>query len=319
MKKKQRRIGLVLGGGGARGWAHIGVIHAIREAGLDVACVVGTSMGALVGAAFASGRLDDLQAVAQDLDWRQVLALMSDISLSRTGLIDGKHIVDFVQDHVMPGNIEDLPLPYAAIATDIRTGDEVVLRRGSIAAAVRASIAIPGLFTPLCLESRVLVDGGLVNPLPVNVAREMEVDFIIAVDITRSPLPSRQSDPRTQSSRRVQILEGTQRFLEKLHLNVPQLDGDALPAIFRPENGTDQPSLVEIYGNMMRIFQRQITIMHLALHPPDLLIQPDVQDISTMEFHRATDAIRAGHEAATQALRRIDDKGRVRQETPEAG
>jgi NTE family protein len=296
----------VLGSGGARGWAHIGVIKAIREAGLEVTCVAGTSMGALVGAAFVSGRIDSLEQVAINLDWRQVLALMSDVSLPRAGLIDGRHVVDFVREHVLPGNIEDLPIPYAALATDIQTGEEVVLRRGPIPEAVRASIAIPGLFTPVCMGARVLVDGGLVNPLPVNVAREMGSDFVIAVDITRSPLPGKPSEPRHAVSCADQIRTSTQGFLERLNLRLPAVDWNALPAIFRGGSGPDQPNLFEIHGNMMRIFQRQITLTRLQLHPPDLLIQPDVQAISTMEFHRAEDAIKAGYTATRDAIARLD-------------
>ncbi len=306
MQKPTRQIGLVLGGGGARGWAHIGVIKAIREAGLEVTCVAGTSMGALVGAAFVSGRIDDLEKVAVTLDWRQVLSLMSDISLPRAGLIDGRRVVDFVREHVLPGDIGDLPMPYAAVATDIQTGEEVVLRRGPIPEAVRASIAIPGLFTPVCMDSRVLVDGGLVNPLPVNVAREMGADYVIAVDITRSPLPGRSSEARDSVSRRNQLRRSTQGFLESLNLRLPAVDWNALPAIFRTGSGPDQPNLFEIHGNMMRIFQHQITLMRLQLNPPDLLIQPDVQAIRTMEFHRAEDAIIVGYAATRDALARLE-------------
>ncbi len=303
MQHNTRKIGLVLGSGGARGWAHIGVINAIREAGYEIQCVAGTSMGALVGAAFASGHLDTLQKVAQDLDWRRVLGLMSDLSLPHRGLIDGKHIVDFIREHVLPGNIEDLSMPFAAIATDIVTGDEVVLRQGSIPNAVRASIAIPGLFTPLCQNENVLVDGGLVNPLPVDVARDMGAKTVFAVDITRSPLPAKISPPRLSASRRDQIRQSTQHLVDALQTRLPALDWNALPAMFRSDTTEPNlPNIFEIYGNMMRIFQRQITLTRLQLHPPDLLIQPDVQSLSTMEFHRADEAIQAGYKAARTAL-----------------
>lgn len=296
---KHKRIGLALGSGGARGWAHIGVINAIREAGLDVYAVAGTSMGSLVGAAFASGKISDLQHVAQNLDWRQVLSMMLEFSLPRTGLIDGARIVEFVREHVLATDIEHLPMPFAAVATDIQTGEEVVLKTGSVTDAVRASIAIPGLFTPLITDKRALVDGGLVNPLPINIVRDLGADFIIAVDITRSPLPGRSRDwtaPAANSLTRLQ--NGTRHFLDKL--NIPEIDFTALSKRFT--TGTDTPNIFEIYGNMMRIFQRQITSIRLKLDPPDLLIQPDVQDISTMEFHRAGDTIQAGYDAARKAL-----------------
>jgi len=302
MRRKHKRIGLALGSGGARGWAHIGVINAIREAGLDVYAVAGTSMGSLVGAAFASGKLEDLHRVALNLDWRQVLAMMVEFSLPRSGLIDGARIVDFVRGHVLPTDIENLPMPFAAVATDIETGEEVVMRTGSVTDAVRASIAIPGLITPLVTSKHVLVDGGLVNPLPVDVARDLGADFIIAVDITRSPLPGRttHTSSTTGSSNLAKLQNGTRRFFDKL--NIPDFDFNARSLPKQLTAGDDTPNVFEIYGNMMRIFQRQITSIRLKLAPPDLLIQPDVQDISTMEFHRAEDAIKAGYEAARKAL-----------------
>ncbi len=298
---KKRKIGLALGSGGARGWAHIGVIRAIREAGLEVYAVAGTSMGSLVGAAFASGKIDDLNHVALNLDWRQVLSMMLEFSVPRTGLIDGARIVDFVRKQVLPTDIEQLPMPFAAVATDIQSGEEVVLKTGSVTDAVRASIAIPGLFTPLITATHVLVDGGLVNPLPINVARDLGANFIIGVDITRSPLPGRSMDDAETGNNSLTRLEnGTRRFFDKL--NIPEFDFNVLSKRFT--TGSNTPNIFEIYGNMMRIFQRQITSIRLKLDPPDLLIQPDVQDISTMEFHRAGDAIEAGYEAARRALAR---------------
>lgn len=268
---------------------------------MDIHAVAGTSMGSLVGAAFASGKIEDLHHVALNLDWRQVFSMMLEFSVPRTGLIDGARIVDFVREQVLPTDIEQLPMPFAAVATDIQSGEEVVLKTGSVTDAVRASIAIPGLFTPLVTDKHVLVDGGLVNPLPINVARDLGADFIIGVDITRSPLPGRSMDETiTGNSSLAKLQNGTRRFFDKL--NIPEFDFNALSKRFT--TGSDAPNIFEIYGNMMRIFQRQITSIRLKLDPPDLLIQPDVQDISTMEFHRAADAIKAGYEAARQALAR---------------
>jgi NTE family protein len=301
-----RRVGLALGGGGARGWAHIGVINAVRDAGLDVHCVAGTSMGALVGAAFASGKLDALHQVALDLEWRRVLHYFFELSLPRTGLIDGSRIVEFVREHVLPTEISELPVPFAAVATDVLTGEEVVIREGPVTDAVRASVAIPGMFTPFVREDHVLVDGGLVNPLPVSVARSLGAEFVIAVDITREPQPahaSRQTagEPLTGQAEFVRN-ERTRRVLNKLNIKLRGADSATLPASRKSSRKDAVPNIFEIYGNSMRIVQRQITEMRLKLERPDVLIQPGIQDISTMEFHRAADAIRAGHEAARTAL-----------------
>lgn len=300
-----------MGGGGARGWAHIGVINAVRELGINVYCVAGTSMGALVGAALASGKIDALHQVALDLDWRRVLYYFLELSFPRMGLIDGGRVVEFVKEHVMPAGIPELPMPFAAVATDVLTGEELIIRDGNVTDAVRASIAIPGMFTPLVREGRVLVDGGLVNPLPVRVARDLGADYVIAVDITRAPLPGprRQkpfADTEGPSAEPEPILlrnHGTGRLLDRLNVRLRGFDFASLPAARKWFAKDELPNIFEIYGNSMRIIQRQITAMRLKLEPPDVLIQPDVQDISTMDFHRATDAIRAGYDAAMGALK----------------
>jgi NTE family protein len=310
MKRHKKRIGLALGSGGARGWSHIGVIKAVLDRGIEPYCVAGTSMGALVGAAFASGRIDALHQVAMDLDWKRIAYFFLELSLPRMGLIDGTRIVEFVKEYVSPVNIEELALPFAAVATDISTGDEVVLKAGNVIDAVRASIAIPGMLTPLVRDESLLVDGGLVNPLPISVARQLGADFVIAVDITRAPLPTRSRPgprPRTEGrpySRPVELARtnSTGKLLNRLNAKLRGLDFAALPASKRWFGKDDLPSIFDIYGNSMRIIQRQITTTRLMLEPPNLLIRPDVQDIRTTEFHRAADAVLAGYRAAQEAL-----------------
>ncbi len=311
MRWKKKRIGLVLGSGGARGWAHIGVINAIHDLGIEIHCVAGVSMGALVGAAFASGKIDALHHVALDLDWQRIAYYFMEFSLPRTGLIDGTRIVEFVKEHVSPLAIEELPIPFSAVATDVLTGDEVVLNQGSVIDAVRASIAIPGMFTPLVRNNRVLVDGGLVNPLPIGLARQMGADVVIAVDVTRAPLPARhRSKVRSRDVKHTQPYVPTQpdrtehmhHVLAGLNLKLRSFDSARLSALKKWFTRDDLPNIFEIYGNTMRIIQKQITAMRIELDPPDLLIQPNIQDIRTMDFNRAADAIQAGYEAAWIAL-----------------
>lgn len=176
------KVGLALGSGSARGWAHMGVIKALTEADIRVDYVAGTSIGAVVGAVYASGKIGALEDVALQLDWRQIVSFL-DVVFPKSGLIDGKKIADFVRTHVTPKNIEDLTLPFCAISTDLETGSEVVIRKGDVIEAVRASISIPGIFTPVRRNGMILVDGGLVDPVPVRVVREMGADFVIAVDL----------------------------------------------------------------------------------------------------------------------------------------
>jgi NTE family protein len=296
---RRPRIGVALGSGGARGWAHIGVLDALREAGIDIHCVAGASMGALVGAAFAAGRLADLRQVAVELDWKRVLGYFAELSLSGSGLIDGRKIRRFLSEYVGAINIERLTLPYAAVATDIETGREVVLRAGNVVEAVRASISIPGLFTPGRRDGAFLVDGGLVNPIPVSVARALGADAVIAVDVVRAPLPVRREDavrrPRFKRPRgeiAAQLFDAIEIRIADLNLRRAAIDGRRGGA----------PGIIDVFGNAARIVQRQIADMRLEREPPDVLIQPDVQNISTMDFHRAAEAISAGRAAVAPHL-----------------
>ena len=177
-----KKIGLALGSGSARGWAHIGVIRALAEAGIRIDCVAGTSIGALVAAVYASGNIDSLEEVVLQIDWKQI-AYSLDVVFPKSGLIDGKKVAAFIRSQVKQINIEDLPLPFRAVSTDLATGSEVVIKQGDIIEAVRASISVPGIFTPVKKGGTILVDGGLVNPVPVSVVREMGADFVIAVDL----------------------------------------------------------------------------------------------------------------------------------------
>ncbi|CUZ57634.1 NTE family protein rssA [Serratia marcescens] len=175
------KVGLALGSGSARGWSHIGVIRALQAAGYKPDIICGTSIGALVGAVHAAGHLDWLEAWVRKLDWQGILTLM-DFNISG-GLLEGRRLVDFFRQRFNDEGIEKLSMPFACVATELQTGREVWLNEGSVIDAVRASIALPGLFTPAQYEGHVLVDGGLVNPVPVSLCRAMGADVVIAVDL----------------------------------------------------------------------------------------------------------------------------------------
>jgi len=302
--QKRPRVGLALSAGGARGWAHIGVIETLLAAGVPIDCVAGTSMGALVGAALAADRLAPLHEVAVELDWKRVLSHFVELSFPRAGLIDGRRILQFLKRHVGEPLIESLARPYAAVATDVGTGREVVLRSGKLLEAVRASIAIPGLFTPAVTASGVLVDGGLVNPLPVSTARALGADFVIAVDVIRAPLPVSMLRREWNFPRRSRLPQPRSELGKRLHkaLESAFAGWNRVRTHARGTDRSDLPNLFEIFGNAARIVQRQITDMRLEREPPDLLIQPAVQEIRTMDFHRAAEAIAAGAAAAASAL-----------------
>ena len=181
-RRGRREVGLALGSGAARGWAHIGVIRAIHEAGIKVDYVAGTSIGALVGAAFASGNIDALESFVKRLDWKGAMSLL-DLGLPRSGLLDGKKVTASIRERVDPGDVEDLPIPFCAVATNLVDGSEVRMDKGDLVEAIRASISIAGVFTPVRKGDMLLVDGGILNPVPAGVARDMGARYVIAVDV----------------------------------------------------------------------------------------------------------------------------------------
>ncbi|PJJ99575.1 patatin [Lysobacteraceae bacterium NML91-0213] len=261
-----RRIGLALGGGSARGWAHIGVIRELEALGVEVHLIAGTSIGALVGAIHAGGALGEFEEWVGTLTRRTMFSLM-DFQLG-SGVLKGTRLMDFFRACFQDRDIEDLALPFAATATSLRTGAEVWLRSGSMLDAVRASIALPGLFSPVLHEGRLLVDGGLVNPVPVSLARAMEADFVIGVDLSTDLLE--RSAPHAA----------------------------AVP----PGRAPGQPSMLDVITTSIDIMQVRISRSRMAGDPPEALIRPRVAHIGILEFHRAAEAIAAGREAVQEAL-----------------
>lgn len=298
-------VGLALGSGSARGWAHIGVIRALMEAGLSVHCIAGTSIGAAVGAVFASGELDALEDMALRLDWKQVASFF-DAVLPKSGLIDGKKVSEFIRAHVKETRIERLPIPYCAVATDLETGEEVAIREGDIIEAVRASFSIPAILTPVRWNGRILVDGGLVNPVPVNVLRDMGADFTVAVDLNRgvvgrkapsqpapSPGPPVPDTPATET--KVRIAKALQRRFSRVGL-------PALPQIKRWRSREQLPSIFDVVTTSINIMETFITTTRLEQDRPDLLIQPKLGHMRWLDFHRAGEAIAEGYREARERL-----------------
>ena len=301
------KVGLALGSGSARGWSHIGVIHALEEAGVTVDYIAGTSIGALVGAVYASGRIDLLEEAVQQFS-RKIILSLSDPVLPKSGLIDGVKIADFIYQYVLDKPIERLPLPLAIIATDLNTGDEVVLKEGSIIEAIRASISLPGIFKPVRKDNYLLVDGGLVNPVPVRTVREMGADFVIAVDLNCDLIQNRQNgltpsdDSRnTQMDEQIHTIPGkrtTALLSEKLRNINLATTGKIKQWMARDP----QPSIIEVLMTSKKIMESQITTVNLRSDPPDVLIQPKLGHISFMEFHRAEEIIAEGYRAASSQL-----------------
>ncbi|MCX8072318.1 MAG: patatin-like phospholipase family protein [Candidatus Binatia bacterium] len=286
------KIGVALSGGGAAGMAHVGVLEELVAAGLPIRCVAGTSAGAMVGAAFANGQLEAFRNTMCELTRARVLRLFDPI-WPQAGLLEGRRSLELVRPH-LGTTIEALPIAFAAVATDLDTGEEVVLQSGSVLEAVRASIAIPGLFTPQRLGPRILVDGGLVNPIPADVARALGADFVIAVSVLQvhpAVLPRRV----TRSSLTEQWSERLRRRWKKPPLSTSRL----LPET----NGTPatELGLVEILSRASTIVQARIAAARLRDDPPDFLIHVPVR-LGLFDFHLSREAIHAGRLTARQAL-----------------
>jgi NTE family protein len=181
MPDKLRKIGLALGSGSARGWSHIGVIRGLQEANIAIDIVCGSSIGALVGGAFAAGKLDEAEKIIRGLAWSDVLGFM-EVPIPRSGIINSEKIAEYLRERLGDPNIEDLPIPFAAVATDLTSGQEVWIRQGSLIEAIRASLSMPGMFTPCFRDGRLLVDGGLINPVPVSLCRSLGANTVIAVN-----------------------------------------------------------------------------------------------------------------------------------------
>lgn len=288
------RIGLALGSGSARGWAHIGVIRALEEAGVKPDIVCGTSIGALVGAAYAAGELDRLERWVRGLGVRDVIGFM-DVSLGG-GVLKGERLVEFLRRNVVDRSIEDLPTPFAAVATALHSGAEVWLRSGSTVDAVRASIALPGLFAPVIREESLLVDGGLVNPVPVSVARAMGADLVIAVDLGSDIL-----------GRHLRVEEADEPpagdWMRKLQDSLGRL----IPSL--PRDEPRMPFLLDVLASSINIMQVRIARSRMAGDPPDLIVAPRLSRLDILDFHRADEAIEEGRRAVERVAQQLADFG----------
>lgn len=286
---RRPKIGFVLGAGSARGWAHIGVLRALDEAGIKPDLIAGCSVGALVGAAYAAGRLDQLEMWARSLDWKRLLRLM-DFG-SRGGLIKGKRVRDVFSEQFVEREFSELPLQFAAVATDLHSGQEIWLREGRVSTAVSASVAVPGLFRPVLHDDRFLVDGGVVNPVPVSLCRAMGADIVIAVDLG-SDLIGRYVRDDDRAPTEIVSRGFMGRFLSRY--------GKSVESQADPE--PQWPSLLETLMGAINVMQVRIARSRLAGEPPDVLLTPRLGHLGLLHYHRAEVAIAEGRDAVTRML-----------------
>lgn len=294
-------VALVLGAGGARGLAHIGVIEAIEARGLRIAAIAGSSMGALVGGIYASGRLPAYREWALALTRTDVFRLL-DFGIGRPGLFTGDRLMEELQEIVGQHRIESLPIPFTAVATDLRAQREVWLTRGSLFDAIRASMAIPLVFTPVKLGGRELVDGGLLNPVPIAAMRQALADVVIAVDVNARVANahghvSQIADGGERESMRLPVMVDAEENIEK------ETAGSMFAQWFtRKAAEQAQTGLIDLMARSLDTMQGQLSRMQLAFDPPDILIRISRDSSFFYEFWRTRELIDIGRKQADDAL-----------------
>lgn len=289
------KIGLALGSGGARGWCHIGVIRALEEMGIKPDVVTGTSMGALVGAAYISGNLDELEEWALSINTAK-LALLLDVNINSGGLVEGKNVVKFFEKLDMKPLIEDYDIPYAAIATDMGSGREVWFQKGPIIDAMRASISLPGIISPVYNKGRWLLDGGMTNPLPVSTCRALGADIIIAVnpeakEFDRMWKPPERKVNETWNAIVSGLPDAARNMLESVTGNKKK---EAKP-----------PNYFDVVASSIDLMVHQVRRNRLVSDPPHVLLDVDLDTFTIMDFNRAKEAIDHGRKTVEDAKEEI--------------
>jgi NTE family protein len=297
-----KRVALALGSGGARGYAHIGVIEELGERGYDIVGIAGSSMGALVGGLQAAGKLDDFAEWAKSLTQRAILRLL-DPKITAAGVLRAEKILDAVRDILGEVTIEELPIPYTAVTTDLLSGKSVWLQRGPVDAAIRASIAIPGVIAPHVLDGRLLADGGILDPLPMAPIAAVNADLTIAVSLSGSEAGGEEPDDAGPSA--------TTEWLTRMWRSTTSLfDASAArpgdmgePSVdIAKEEAVPRLGSFEVMNRTIDIAQSALARHTLAAYPPDMLIEVPRSACRSLEFHRAAEVIAVGRQLAADIL-----------------
>ncbi len=269
-----KKIGLALGGGGARGCAHIGVIKALQEAEIPIQYVAGTSIGAFVGGVFAVGELERLENYLLKVKWSDVLSFF-DPALMKSGMFKGKKLEKWIEKMTVKKNFKDCQMPFTAVATDLPTGKEVHLRKGSLSEAIRASVALPGIFTAVKKEDQYLLDGFIVNPLPVNVVRKMGADIVVAIDLNKEYYKQKQHQKHKES-------KNNERWLKRGY-----------------------PNIFDVMEGSIFLMQNTLTSKNLEKHPADILLNLKLTPSNLFDFHKAKDLIKEGYQATQKIIPKL--------------
>jgi NTE family protein len=294
----KQKVSLVLSGGGARGIAHIGVIEELEKQGYDIFSVSGTSMGALVGGVYALGKMEELKMWLCTLDKRKIFSLV-DFSIGSLGLIKGDRVFKKMKEFISDGNIEDLKLHYAAVATDIINKKEVVFTEGSIYDAIRASVSIPTVFTPVITEKGILVDGGVINNIPINHAKRIPGDLLLVVNVNadipyRNAADSKKDDAIKQSRYKKKVID-FYSHLRKIH----------------PKNHEENIGFFDLMSRTISLMTNHISQLKLENYSPDILINISHDCCSMYDFYKAGELVEIGRHAAIEGLKSYNEKKAV--------
>lgn len=319
---KKKKLGLVLGSGAARGLAHIGVIKALEEKNVSIDMIAGTSIGALVGACYAkNGDIKDFEEVVLKTDWKQLLRLADlNLAVMLKGFVQGQKVKELLKTIIGDIEFKDLKIPLAVVATDVNTGEEVIIKEGSVVEAVRASISIPVVFMPVKFKDKFLIDGGIVNPVPVNVIKKMGATSVIACNVIQS-LGERNAAKKRESLKTKKvvaekvvpnksalfaivenqinsIIQENSGKIEKLQKVVNDLKGK-IPGISQDVD-VNTPNMFDVLTQAL--YAMEYEIVKLKAQEADVMITPEVGNIATLEFYRGEETILEGYKAAKEAL-----------------
>ncbi len=304
-------VGLALGSGAARGMSFIGILEELEDSGIEISFLAGTSIGALIGAMFASGvPVSRMEKVACSLNWRRLARLIDPI-IPTSGLIDGKKVASFIDELLPVKSFEELERPLAVTATDVETGELVIIRQGNLLEAIQAAIAFPGIFTPVRFADRFLVDGGLCAPVPTDIVRNMGAEIVIgacAIPEVEKNYAETFSPVSEQSSDTLGFLEHfNSEWIENKFREVWQGQSD------RSRNSAAQtnrkpPGIFRVFAQSIAIMENQINSLRIENSQIDLLIRPDLKEINLLEFHRAKECIAAGKKATRASLQSISTR-----------
>jgi NTE family protein len=305
--------GIALGSGGAKGFAHIGVLNALAQAGIEFDVVAGTSIGALVGAAYAADSLKKLEEASTKIKLTDIPLLLGP-TWPKQGLFSGRKVLKLLNEIINVENIEDLSKPFAAVCVDLKNEEIVTFTSGNLHQAIRASIAIPAVFTPVVFEGKCLVDGGVLEPVPVQAARSLGADFIVAVDLLGSSRLETTEPETKRSLKEEPCPSGTSPVTYYLR---SIWEKKSLEERFNSKGKArrQEPGIIDIIQRTSVITQKRLTAYRLKEYPPDFVIQPPLSHVGILDFHRGNLTIKIGEEAAKAILPKlIEEINRVQEE-----